>query len=67
MGNGVTNLIVLAVPTVMLPASVFFPVLSAGQIIVTSILSVLVYKERLIPRQVVAIILGVAAIVLLNV
>ena len=67
IGNGATNLIVLAVPAVMLPASVFFPVLSAGQIIVTSILSVLVYKERLIPRQVVAIILGVAAIVLLNV
>jgi len=67
IGNGATNLIVLAVPVAMLPAAVFFPVLSAGQIIITSLLSVLVYKEKLIPRQVVAILFGVAAIVLLNV
>ncbi len=67
VGNGATNLIVLAVPAVLLPAAVFFPVLSAGQIILTSVLSVLVYKEKLITRQFVAILFGVAAIVLLNV
>ena len=67
IGNGATNLIVLVVPAVLLPAAVFFPVLSAGQIVVTSLLSVLVYKEKLIPRQVAAILFGVAAIVLLNI
>ena len=67
IGNGATNLIVLVVPAVLLPAAVFFPVLSAGQIVVTSLLSVLVYKEKLIPRQVLAILFGVAAIVLLNI
>ena len=67
IGNGATNLIVLAVPAVLLPAAVFFPVLSAGQIILTSVLSVAVYREKLIPRQIVAILFGVAAIILLNV
>ena len=67
IGNGVTNLIVLVVPAVLIPAAVFFPVLSAGQIVVTSLLSVLVYKEKLIPRQVGAILFGVAAIILLNI
>lgn len=67
IGNGATNLIVLVVPAVLIPAAVFFPVLSAGQIVVTSLLSVLVYKEKLIPRQVGAILFGVAAIVLLNI
>lgn len=67
IGNGATNLIVLAVPAVLLPAAVFFPVLSAGQIVLTSVLSVLVYKEKLAGKQVVAILFGVAAIILLNV
>lgn len=67
IGNGATNLIVLVVPAVLIPASIFFPVLSAGQIIITSLISVLFYKEKLVSRQIVAIFFGVAAIVLLNV
>ena len=67
IGNGVTNLIVLAVPVAMMNASIFFPVLSAGQIVVTSLISVAVYKEKLLPRQVVAILFGVVAIVILNI
>ncbi len=63
--NGVTNLLVMLV-LVLLPASVFFPVLSALALILSTLASVFLFKERLLPRQFVALFLGCVALVLVN-
>jgi len=64
--NGATNLLVM-LSVAIVPASVFFPVLSAGQIVFTYIISVLIFKEKFIKRQNIGIIFGILALVLLNI
>lgn len=63
--NGATNLLVMVIVG-MVSASFFFPVLSACQIIITAIISVVFFKETFIKRQIVGLIFGVIALVLLN-
>ncbi len=63
--NGATNYLVMVIVAAV-AASVFFPVLSAGQIVLLFILSVTVYKERFLPRQLVGMLLGLVSLVLLN-
>jgi len=63
--NGLTNYLVMVI-TATVAASVFFPVISAGQIIFAFLCSFLLYKEKLSKPQVVGVIFGVAALVLLN-
>ena len=63
--NGAVNLFVMLM-LALVPASVMFPLISAGDIVVTSAISVLFYKEKLTKRQLVGILFGVAAIVFLN-
>lgn len=64
--NGVVNFLVLLLSTKM-PASVMFPVISAGGIVSTAILAVAVYKEKMSLQQKIGFVLGVAAIVVLNI
>lgn len=64
--NGATNYLVMVIIAVV-ASSVFFPVLSAGQLILTFILSVSVYREKFIPRQIAGLFCGLASLVLLNV
>ena len=47
--------------------SVFYPVVSAGQLIFTCFVAVLFFKEKLIAKQYAAISCGIVAIVLLNI
>ena len=49
-----------------LDVSVFYPVISAGQLILTCVIAVVFFREKLSLKQIAAIFCGVVAIVLLN-
>lgn len=63
--NGAVNLVVLML-SLRMAASVMFPIISAGGILASSLLSVTVYKEKLSRTQWLGVLLGVFAIVALN-
>ncbi len=64
--NGATNFLVMLIVG-KVAASLFFPILSAAQLVLLFVLSVTVYKEKFLPRQLVGMALGLAAIVVLNI
>lgn len=64
--NATTNLLVM-LSMAIVPASIFFPVLSAGQIVLTYIVAVVFYKEKFISRQNIGIIFGIIALIFLNI
>lgn len=64
--NGLYN-IMNSLVSAKYPVSVYYPVISAGQMIFTCVLAVSVFKEKLSKKQYLAILLGAAAIVLLNI
>lgn len=64
--NGMVNLLVMVL-TGRMSISVMFPVISAGGIIVTFIISRFIYKERLSKLQNVGFLLGVVAVIILNI
>ena len=66
VANGVTNLLVLVVANVMVPAFVFFPVISAGGILISYVLSITFFKEKFNAMQKIGILLGLFALVFLN-
>ena len=59
-------ILLVMVASAKIPVSVLFPVISAGGIIISSAVSVLVYGEKLSRRQSIGIIIGLIAIVFLN-
>lgn len=63
--NGATNLLVMVI-IASVASSVFFPVLSAAGLVLTFIISVLIYKEKFIPRQIAGLACGLVSLVLLN-
>jgi len=65
--NGLYNLMNTVVANNKLNVSVFYPVVSAGQLIFTCIVAVIFFKEKLSVKQLCAIICGIVAIVLLNI
>ena len=66
IANGITNLIVLILVGKM-PVSLVFPVISAGSIVLSSLVAVLLYKEKLTKIQFIGVAIGVASIVFLNI
>ncbi|MBR3967318.1 MAG: hypothetical protein IKJ91_09630 [Clostridia bacterium] len=64
--NGVVNLLVMVLSG-MMAVSVMFPLISAGGIIVTYIISKIFYKENLTKIQFVGFLTGLASIVFLNI
>ncbi len=64
--NGMVNLFVMILSGRM-SVSLMFPLISAGGLIVTYIVSRLFYKEKLTRIQLVGFIFGLAAVVLLNI
>ena len=64
--NGATNYLVMVIIAAV-ASSVFFPVLSAGQLILTFIISVFAYREKFIPRQIAGLACGLASLVILNI
>lgn len=65
IANGAVNLFVIMLSPLM-NASLMFPLISAGGIVLTSLVSILLYKERLTLQQYIGMILGIGAIVFLN-
>ena len=64
--NGLTNSLVLYLNT-LLPASLMFPVISAGGIILSFLYSTVIVKERFDLRQKIGFLIGVISVVLLNI
>lgn len=63
--NGLANLLVMLL-TATLPASVMFPLISAGGIVLSYLVARFLYREKLNVLQNIGVLLGVAAVVLLN-
>jgi multidrug transporter EmrE-like cation transporter len=64
--NGFVNLLVM-ITSQMMEKSLFYPLISAGGIVLTWIISVFFYRGKLTALQNAGMILGVASIVFLNV
>ncbi len=64
--NGATNLFVMLLVSGGMAASVMFPVISGGGLVLTTLLSVLVYRERLSLPQYVGLAMGTVSVVLMN-
>ena len=64
--NGLTNMLVMILSGLM-AVSVMFPLISAGGIIVTFIISKFVYKENLTRMQFMGFLVGILSIVFLNI
>lgn len=64
--NGATNLLVMVIIATV-ASSVFFPLLSSCQLILTFIISVVFFKEKFILRQIIGLICGLAALIFLNI
>lgn len=63
--NGIVNLFVMMLSGRM-SASLMFPLISAGGIVVTYLISKWIYKEELTKRQLVGFVLGIASVIFLN-
>ncbi len=64
LANGVLNLFVMMLA--VWPASVVFPIMSAGGILLTTTIGVTVYKEKLTVTEIIGMVLGTVSIILLN-
>ena len=64
--NGIANQLTMIL-AVSLPASFLYPVQSAGAIILTAFVSILVYKEKLSNLQKVGFLFGIFAIIIFNI
>ena len=65
--GGASNLFVMLLISGTLPASVIFPTISAGGIIVTGLVALFVYKEKLSLWQIVGLVLGTCAVIFMNI
>ncbi len=66
VSNGVTNTFIMIL-AMRMNASLMYPLISAGGIILTAAVSRFIYKERLNVGQNVALVLGVCAVVCMNI
>ena len=64
--NGVVNLFVMLLMGRM-PSSIMFPLISAGQIVFTFLVAIIIYKERLSRSQIAGLVFGILAVVFLNI
>lgn len=63
--NGVNNVLTLVV-YMYVPISIVSPVRTALGLVISFILSVILYKEKFTKKQIISVILGIAAVVLIN-
>lgn len=66
IANGMVNLFVMIL-TSLLPTAILFPSISAGGMVITFIIAISIYKEKLSKVQILGYILGIASVVLLNI
>lgn len=67
IANGIANLFVMLLISRKIEASIMFPIISGGGIILTCAVSVVFLKEKLTVRQYIGLIFGVASVVLMNI
>jgi multidrug transporter EmrE-like cation transporter len=65
ISNGATNLLNLVV-NAMLPITVAAPTRSGVKIVVSFLISLVIFKEKLARRQIAGVAIGAAALILLN-
>jgi len=65
LANGIVNLFTMILSNTM-PASVMFPLISGGGIILSTIVSIVLYKEKLNTYQFIGLLMGIASVVFLN-
>lgn len=65
ISNGATNFLNLAV-NAMLPISIAAPTRSGIKIVITYLIALIIFKEKLDKRQTIGVIIGTAALILLN-
>ena len=65
LANGIVNFLVIVLAARM-DASVMFPVISGGGIVLAFLISILFYKEKLSRWQILGSVLGLVSVVLLN-
>ena len=66
VANGLTNFLVIYLNNQSFPASVMFPVISGGNVLIVFLYSVIFKRERFSVRQTIGFAIGVVSIVLLN-
>lgn len=66
IANGIVNLLVMVLLGTM-PASVVFPLITGGSIVLTYVVSRVFFHEKLSKRQTLGFLFGIASIVLLNI
>lgn len=66
ISSGLLNLLILVLISSPLSESIIFPCIAVGGLIITMIFSLIVYKEKLTPVQWCGFLIGIIAIVLLN-
>ena len=65
ISNGVVNLFVIIL-SLSMAASVMFPIISGGGIILSAVVAIFFFKEKLSLPQYIGLILGIASVVFLN-
>ena len=65
LANGAVNLFVILLSPLM-DTSVMFPLISAGGIVLTSLVSIFLYKEKLSLRQYIGMAMGIGSIIFMN-
>lgn len=65
VSNGLSNLLVLTLANSM-PASVMYPVMSAGGVVASALAAIVIYKEKLSRVQWLGMFFGIFAIIMLN-
>lgn len=66
LANAVVNLLVMTLVSRGMPASIMFPVISGGGIVLTTMVSVLFYKEKLTLQQYIGLLCGAASVVFMS-
>ncbi len=67
LSNAITNLLVMVSTSININMSLLFPLLGAGGIVIAWAISVFFYKEKLAKTQHFGLVLGIVAIVFLNI
>ncbi len=66
IANGAVNLFVMML-TALLPTAILFPSISAGGMMITFVIALTIYKERLSKIQILGYLSGIASVILLNI
>ena len=67
VANGIVNLFVMLLKSNKMPEFLLFPLISAGGIIATFAVSLLIYKEKMTKFQNIGLVLGIVSVVFLNI